>query len=143
MNNQRGATIAELIIVFLIIIGVAIVSVPAFHYLRHQSLDKKFHEKVGIIKAAVASWHYDQLVKKDAHKFPAKLDDNPQNAACENCFDQVLKQGLKSKRWFKIGPNQYYYSMETSVVGPEENQEGKESYRISYNPAIGTFLLND
>ena len=63
------------------------------------------------------------------------LDNNPENAFCESCFSEALKESIKNKLWFKIDNKTYRFSIHG------EPQTDTEAFVVTYDPQTGKLAV--
>ncbi len=130
INNNKGFTLIELIMVIVVLGILTAIAVPKYQDLRDEA--KKASEQGSV--AAVRAGIHGSFAKANPHVFPATLDAavvgvcSPTNI----CFSTVLDQGaIQTSDWSK-----------TSVAGGGQYKgpDTLNNITYTYTPATGTFL---
>lgn len=136
LTNEDGMSLVELVVVLAVISGMALLSIPAFKYLRQYSAAKNLSTQVETLNASIARWSMKRILDDSHQSFPEILDENPVQNSCQNCFDKVLPKGVEDSLWYKESSLIYYYSANTNT-GDQKNYKESGDFKITYNPIQG------
>ncbi len=103
LNNRKGFTLIELIMVIVLLGILAVVAIPKYYDLQN---DAKLAAEKGVL-GAVRSGILTYFAKNRV--YPATLDGYA-NGACSatiKCFDTVLDQNGVQQDWTKVSANSY------------------------------------
>lgn len=132
LNNQKGFTLIELVLVITILGILAVAALPSFIDITTDAATASRDGVVGAIREGLAIQYADSLVNNPTNpSYPATLDGQADATAASDSaplFTNVLDQGVNS-RWTKTDSTNYVYDPDGLATCYE------------YTPADGTFLV--
>jgi MSHA pilin protein MshA len=126
MQNEKGFTLIELVMVIVILAVLAAVAIPTFVNLSTEARNAARLGVVGGIRSGITTYFID-TTRGNRTTYPSALDAHASAAACTSvapCFGTVLSQGGITSDWTK--------ATATTYTGP-----GGTTY--TYTSASGTF----
>ncbi|MBU0505162.1 hypothetical protein KJ708_04135 [bacterium] len=134
LQNIKGFTTKELIIVLSIIITLCLIAIPAFYHLQKNAHLKRVENTVNRLEKALS---------KQQNK-PTALDSSPDKMFCQDCFQNVFRIGLTDKGWFKVSKSEYLYSP-LGTMKYDEAIKHPHQFRVYYNQHTGqvSFVENN
>lgn len=132
MQNRKGFTLVELVLVIAILGILAIAALPQFINVSTQARQASRDGVVGAVRSGIVLFRANDLVVNGAPgDWPTTLDAAAASstASASNLFyDTVLTQGVADGNWSKgAGVNTYVYD------------DGTTTFTYTYTPADGTF----
>lgn len=136
MLNQKGFTIKELLMVFVVIAILCLAAIPPFFALQQSRRRTEMEKTATELRLSL------EEIKKKGATLPQILDDNPDQSSCLNCFSALLIEGLNNPLWYKFAPTVYLYSTNGNHDAPTDYQEPGD-FKIEYDATKGDFSVTE
>ncbi|MBF0105336.1 MAG: type II secretion system protein [Deltaproteobacteria bacterium] len=131
MFNQKGFSLKEFLAVILIIGALCTISVPLYDLLQNSYNERQLTKTIERIQTGLAQY------KTEKNTFPNVLDAEPINQFCKKCFGMILNRGIKNKRWYKAGQNDYLFSKNGHFKKNSADTSLAACSRITYSNVTG------
>jgi len=130
INNQKGFTLIELVLVITILGILAVAALPSFIDITSQATTASRDGVVGAIREGLAiQYSYDLVINPTSAAYPTTLGGTDGAASDSNqLFSNVLDQGVNNDMWEQAG----------LVYTFDDNGSSETCY--TYTPASGSFL---
>ena len=138
--NQKGMSLTELVVVIGIILVLSLAAIPIFHGLKGLANKKSFFQTVAMLESSLAEIKVKQMVLDQEKTYPTTLDTNPNNFACNRCFELVFEKGVSSSLWFKKNDHTYLFSTNGNEGANEGPYTEQGDFQLVYQPATGQFI---
>ena len=131
MQNQKGFTLIELILVIAILGILAVAVAPQVGNIMANSQTRSRDGTVGMIQSAINNSFSNALSQNGVGQYPAALDGVANGTQCDangaTCFGGVLQQPVVSADWTKTNATTYTHN--------------PTSTNVVYTPATGVFAV--
>ncbi|MCP5463491.1 MAG: hypothetical protein H7A33_00535 [Deltaproteobacteria bacterium] len=127
MNNNKGFSIKELIMVFVVIGILCAAAIPGFNYLQETKRSADFEKTIASLKLSLNN--NAKTTTDDQAQTAVLLDEEQAQSICQNCFSKLLPEPLANRLWFKESENTYLYSANGNY-GHANNYNEQGDYRI-------------
>ena len=121
----------------LVIIGIlCFAAIPGYNYLQ----DSKRHSDMELTlqKIRVSLMKKSQVNGSTELSFPNRLDEEPSNQVCKNCFSLILEKGVNNSLWYKVSETEYLFSKNGEPKSAKEYRN-PGNFRVKYNVLNGGF----
>lgn len=130
LNNQKGFTLIELILVIVILGILAVAALPTFTDISGQAATASMNGVVGAVRSGVGIYYSNRLATGNPGSYPLTLDDAAAGACddADPCFETIISNGIGDGQWSKAG-----------LVYTYTNRGDGSTTDYTYNPVNGTF----
>lgn len=131
LNNQKGFTLIELIMVITILGILAVAAAPSFIDLTSQATSATVSGVAAAVQDGI-NMTYAQNAANGSAAFPTSLGSETDGNTCDTtgCFGSVLQQPITDANWTRTNATTYSYS------------DGTNSYSCTYNTTTGVFTCS-
>jgi hypothetical protein len=134
-RGQKGMTVTELVVVVAIILGMALLSIPAFFFFHGKGHDRDVIEIATELQHDIERWSLEKM-----GNYPTILDQSPSNTVCLSCFNDVLGLKIDQNLWYKVDDMTYFFSRDEKSPNLNEFSEPGD-YKLTYDSLNGKVEL--